>query len=119
MSIQVKITGHLAADPQVQFTSNGKTVAHFTVMTTARRKDDETGDWVDGLTTAIRVTAWENLADNVSETLAKGHKVTVTGKRLTADAYVSNDGEAKATLELTADEVDLSLRKHTAAIQAR
>lgn len=119
MSIQVKITGHLAADPQIHFTASGKTVAHFTVMTTARRKDDETGEWIDGLTTAIRVTAWASLAENVGETLGKGHKVTVTGKRLTADPYVNDDGEAKATLELTADEVDVSLRKHTAAIQAR
>lgn len=44
-------------------------------------------------TTALRVTDCENLAENAAATLAKGHKVTVTGKRLTADAHVSNDGD--------------------------
>lgn len=110
MSIQVTITGHLTDAADAGLTRNGKAVAHFTVMSNARYRDTDTGEWVDASATAVRVTCWGKLAEAAAE-LGKGAKVTVVGHKVTADGYVNRDGEAAASLEVIADTVQLDLRQ--------
>jgi single-strand DNA-binding protein len=117
MSTTFTVTGNLAADPALRYTPSGKALAKFAVISTARYLDPQTGRWADGARTDVRVTAWETLAENTAETLRKGSHVTVTGRRVEAHAWISDrDDAAHGALELTADDVQISLRRHTATV---
>ncbi|MGW6728701.1 single-stranded DNA-binding protein [Nocardia sp. NPDC055029] len=115
-AVRVEITGHLADTPELRLTGDGTPVTNFTVIANARRYDEDRREWVDTHTTAIRVTAWRKLAENTVGTIGVGTKVTVTGARLTADAYTGRDGAARASLELTADTVTVDLSTQTAVV---
>lgn len=76
------ITGiaRAVADPEIRFTQAGKAVATIRLAFNSRRKDDRTGEWVDGDTFWVRGTAWERLAENLCETVQKGMEVLVAGE---------------------------------------
>jgi len=76
------ITGvaRLVADPELRFTQAGKAVASIRLAFNSRRRDQQTGEWVDGDTFWVRGTAWEHLAENIAETLQKGVEIFVSGE---------------------------------------
>jgi single-strand DNA-binding protein len=112
MSVTVTITGNLAADPELRYTPTGVAVAKFVVISNDRHRDPA-GQWVDGRRTDVRVTAWDTLAENVTESLSRGTQVTVTGRRIEAHAFTGRDDDTlHASLELTADDVQVSLRRY-------
>jgi single-strand DNA-binding protein len=118
MSTTFTITGNLAADPELRYTPSGTAVVKFVVISNDRHRDTRSGQWVDGQQTGVRVTAWEALAENTAESLHKGSRVTVTGHRVEAHAWIGDsDQAAHAALELTADEVQVGLRWHTVTAQ--
>lgn len=53
----------------------------------------------------FRVSAWRGLAENCQKYLAKGRKVAVTGS-VSVSVYTSSSGEARANLEVNADDVE-------------
>jgi single-strand DNA-binding protein len=85
------IVGRLGRDPEQRFTKEGKQVTFFSVAV------DEGND----KTTWFKVTTWEKLAETCATYLTKGKMVLAEG-RVSASAWKGQDGEAKATLELTA-----------------
>ena len=114
MSTTFTVTGNLAADPELRYTPTGKAIVKFVVISNQRCFDQQAGRWADGAQTDVRVTAWESLAENTAESLHKGSRVTVTGHRVEARAWIGDqDQAAHAALELTADEVQVGLRWHT------
>jgi single-strand DNA-binding protein len=118
MTTTFTITGNLAADPELRYTPSGAAVVKFVVISNERHRDGQSGQWVDGKQTGVRVTAWEALAENTAESLHKGSRVTVTGHRVEAHAWIgASDQAAHAALELTADEVQVGLRRHTVTAQ--
>jgi single-strand DNA-binding protein len=118
MSTAFTITGNLAADPELRYTPSGKAIVKFVVISNERYRDPHTGNWADGQRTDVRVTAWEALAENTAESLHKGSRVTVTGHRVEAHAWIGEtDQAAHAVLELTADEVQVGLRWHIVTAQ--
>ncbi|MDT0567879.1 single-stranded DNA-binding protein [Streptomyces sp. DSM 3412] len=72
--------GRLTADPELRFTQSQKAVASVPLAFNSRRLNKQTNVWEDGDVFYIRGTAWERLAENVAETLAKGMEVIVTGE---------------------------------------
>ena len=118
MSTTFTVTGNLAADPDLRYTPTGTAVVTFVVISNERHRDTRTGRWVDGKRTDVRVTAWQSLAENTAESLHTGSRVTVTGHRIDAYAWIGeSDQAAHAALELTADEVQVGLRWHTVTAQ--
>jgi single-strand DNA-binding protein len=107
----VTITGNLTADPELKFTPNGAAVANFRVAVTARVRDGET--WKDGDTSFYRVTAWRDLATNLTDSLGKGDRVLVVGQ-LRMRSWETPEGEQRSVVEVTAEEVGPSLRWATA-----
>lgn len=92
------IIGNLTRDPEYASTNSGKSVCNFTVAVNKRtRSDHPEADY-------FRVTAWEQLGDNCARYLARGKKVCVIGA-VSARAYIANNGETLASLEVTAQEV--------------
>lgn len=97
--------------PELRFTQAGKAVASFNMAVNSRSKRD--GEWVDDPPLFIRVNAWDDLGENASESLRKGDRVTVVGRQRMTE-YTSREGETRQQLEVTADEVAVSLRWATA-----
>ncbi len=96
------IVGHLGRDPEMRYTSGGQAVTSFSVATN-RRWTDQSGQTQEK-TTWFRVTAWGKLGELCNQYLAKGRVVLVEGD-VEASAWKAQDGEARASLELTARNV--------------
>lgn len=93
------IVGHLGADPEMRYTPSGVPVTSFR-MATNRVWNNKDGERQEK-TTWFRVTAWRRLAETCNEYLSKGRLVLVEGD-IDASAWTDNDGECRASLELTA-----------------
>ncbi|MCL2782740.1 MAG: single-stranded DNA-binding protein [Propionibacteriaceae bacterium] len=111
----ITLIGNLTADPELRFTPSGAAVANFTVASTPRTFDRQTGEWKDGEAMFINCAAWRNLAENVAESLTKGSRVIVTG-RLRSRSYEGREGERRTVFEIDVDEIGPSLRYATAKL---
>lgn len=112
----ITIEGNLTADPELRFTASGIPVAAFTVASTPRFLDKDSGQWKDKETLFLRCSAWRRLAENVAESLTKGSGVMVTG-RLKQRSYTTTEGENRTVIELDADNVGASLMFATATVK--
>ncbi|MGW0163634.1 single-stranded DNA-binding protein [Streptomyces sp. NPDC003343] len=72
--------GRLVDDPELSFTQSGKAVARIRLAFNSRRLNPQTQQWEDGDVFWVRGTVWEQLAQNATESLAKGMEVLVTGE---------------------------------------
>ena len=95
------IIGNLTKDPESRTTQDGKYVCNFTVAVN-RRQRDQNGNTIADF---FRVSAWSKLGENCQKYLAKGRKVGVVGA-VSAHPYTDNQGNARANLELFAEEVE-------------
>jgi single-strand DNA-binding protein len=111
----VTIVGNLTADPELRFTPSGAGVANFTVASTPRSFDKQSGEWKDGQALFMRCNIWRQPAENVVETLTRGDRVIVTG-RLTQRSFETREGEKRTVVELEVDEVGPSLKYATAKV---
>ncbi|GAA3357889.1 single-stranded DNA-binding protein [Saccharopolyspora gregorii] len=109
------IVGNLTADPELRYTQSGTPVANFTIASTPRTFDRESGQWQDGEALFLRCTLWRQPAENVSETLTRGARVLVQG-RLRQRSFHTKEGEKRTTIELDVDEIGPSLRFATAKV---
>lgn len=107
----ITITGNATGDAELTFAQSGTALARLTVAVSKREKQAD-GSWVDGSTAFYRVTAFQQLAEHVAESVKRGDRVTVVG-RLEPREYEHN-GEKRLSLDVAADEVALSLRWATA-----
>ena len=68
----VTVIGNLTADPELRATAQGPQVCGFTIASTTRTWDRQTGRYEDGDTLFMRCSAWRDLAEHCASTLAKG-----------------------------------------------
>jgi single-strand DNA-binding protein len=111
----ITLVGNLTADPDLRFTASGVAVAGFTVASTPRTFDRQSGEWKDADTLFLRCTLWRQPAENTAETLTKGTRVIVTG-RLKQRTYDTRDGQTRTVTEIDVDDIGPSLRYATARI---
>src|SRR6188474_3629954 len=109
------VVGNLTADPELRFTPSGAAVASFTVASTPRTFDRQSGEWKDGEALFLRCNVWRQVAENVAESLARGSRVLVTG-RLRQRSFETKEGEKRTVVELEVDEIGPSLRYATAKV---
>lgn len=76
---KVILVGHLGGDPEIKETKNNKKIAHFSIATTKRSKNKETGERNDK-TYWHRVTCYGSLAETAEKHLTKGSKVYIEGE---------------------------------------
>lgn len=114
------VIGNLTAAPELRFTQGGHAVANFTVASTPRTFNRQTGEWEDGPALFLRCNLWRKAAENVAESLTKGSRVIVAG-RLRQRTFETREGDKRTVIELEVDEIGPSLRYATASItkQAR
>ena len=106
---KIFIVGNLTRDPELRTTQSGVSVCSFTVAVNKRLGADAKHPEAD----YFRVTAWRGLGENCAKFLAKGRKVAVTGA-VSVSTYEGKDG-TKATLEVTADDVEFLTPKSESA----
>lgn len=103
----ITIIGNTTAPAELRFTPQGVAAASFTVAVNERKKTQD--GWADDGATFYRVTVWRDYAEAVAEALGdKGMRVVVTGKVRTRD-YERRDGGNGISLEVTADDVAISI----------
>ena len=89
--------GNLTRDPEIKSTPNGIPVCTFTIAVNGRKQDEPA--------TFFRVTAWRQLGENCNRYLAKGKKVFVSGP-VSVSTYTAKDGTTRASMEITAEDVE-------------
>jgi single-strand DNA-binding protein len=109
------VIGNLTADPELRFIPSGAAVANFTVASTPRIYDRQSGEWKDGEALFLRCSIWREAAENVAESLTRGSRVIVSG-RLKQRSFENREGEKRTVIELEVDEIGPSLRFATAKV---
>ena len=101
---RVVITGNLTRDPELRSTPGGTSVCKLRVAVNSRRKDGQTGEWVDK-PNYFDVTVWGAQGENCANYLSKGRPVAVDG-RLDWREWEAQDGSGKRqAVEIIADSV--------------
>src|ERR1700710_1284358 len=111
----ITLIGNLTADPELRFTPSGAAVANFTVASTPRTFDRQSGEWKDGDAMFLSCAVWRQAAENVAESLQKGMRVIVQG-RLKSRSYETREGERRTVFEVDVDEIGPALRYATAKV---
>ena len=96
----IVIMGRLTRDPELRRTSNGTSVASFTLAADRDFKNangDRETDFID-------VVAWRNTAEFVHKNFSKGRMAVVSG-RLQIRTWTDKDGSKRKTAEIVADSV--------------
>jgi single-strand DNA-binding protein len=100
----VSFAGNLTDDPEVHYTESGIARAMFRVAVSGRREQEPS---------FFTVIVWRDQAEHAAESLSKGSRVVVVG-RLQQRSWTAEDGSARSTVEVVADELGASLRWATA-----
>ena len=101
---KLTIIGNLTRDPELRTTTAGVSVCDFTVAVNRRngKKDNQNGQPDADF---FRVSAWRERGELCAKYLTKGKKVCVVGP-VSVRTYQASDGSTRASLEVTADEVE-------------
>jgi single-strand DNA-binding protein len=102
---KVILIGNLGADPESRTTPGGMTVTNIRVATTERRKDRQSGDWVDE-TEWHRVVMFDRLAETAREYLRKGSQVFIEGQ-IRTNKWQDKDGNDRYTTEIIARDMQM------------
>jgi single-strand DNA-binding protein len=87
------ITGNLTRDPELRSTGGGTPVCELRVAVNSRRKDGQTGEWVDK-PNYFDVPVFGAQGENCNAYLSKGRPVAVEG-RLDWREWEAKDGSGK------------------------
>ena len=105
----VTVVGNVTRDPELRFAQSGMAIAQFGLAWNRRRPDQE--DEVS----FFDVTCFQQLAENVAESLKKGARVVVYGT-LQQRRWETDNGDRRSKVEILADDVAPSLRWATAEV---
>jgi single-strand DNA-binding protein len=100
----VSFAGNLTEDPEIRSTEGGIARAMFRVAVSGRREQEAS---------FFTVIVWRDQAEHAAASLEKGSRVVVVG-RLQQRAWTAEDGSARSTIEVVAEELGPSLRWATA-----
>ena len=100
---RVIVTGNLTRDPELRSTPSGTSVCSLRIAVNSRRKDSESGQWVDK-PNYFDVTVWGAQGENCANYLAKGRPVAVDG-RLDWREWEAQDGTKRQAIEIIAESV--------------
>lgn len=99
----VVLIGNLTADPHWLNAPPAPFVCGLRVACRSRRRDPETGEWVDK-PNYFNVTAWGAQAENAVRYLSKGRSVAIAG-RLEWSEWEDAEGESHQSVEVIASSI--------------
>ena len=82
----VILSGRMARDPELRYTSGGKAYANFTL---AVQKTRDEAEFIDCI-------VWEKTAETIAEYFRKGNRILIQG-RLSVSNYEQNGEKRKST----------------------
>lgn len=94
---KITLIGNLTKDPEIRSTSNGNSVAVFSIAVNRKKTGEPVTDF-------FRINAWGKLGENCAKYLGKGKKVAVIGE-LQYNSYQAK-GETKHSLDVLAEEIE-------------
>src|SRR5256885_13379205 len=86
---RVIITGNLTRDPELRSLPSGMSVCSLRVAVNTRRKDNQSGEWVDKAN-YFDVTIWGRQGENAAQYLSKGRPVAIDGRLEWRGAHVED-----------------------------
>ena len=102
---KVILLGHLGKDAETKFTPSGISVSKFSLATSRRSKDQQTGEWKD-------ITDWHNIVmwrtEHVSSYLLKGKQIFLEG-RIESRSYEDKEGQKKYITEVVCEAANVVL----------
>ena len=99
----VVITGNLTRDPELRSTGGGTSVCEMRVAVNSRRKDGQSGQWVDK-PNYFDVVVFGAQADNCATYLQRGRPLAVEG-RLDWREWESKEGGKRQAVQIIANTV--------------
>ena len=111
----VTLVGNITRDPELRFTPSGQANATFGLAVNRRWQNRQTNEWEEKVS-FFNVICWREMAENASQSLAKGSRVIVTG-RLEQRSWETDGGDKRSVVEVVADEIGPSLRWATAQVE--
>lgn len=99
---KIMVIGNVGTDPEMRYTPNGNPVTSFRIAT-SRSYNGQDGERRQE-TEWFTVVAWNNLAEQVNQYLAKGGRAYVEG-RLQSHTFQGNDGQTRFRNEIIASRV--------------
>lgn len=99
---KVILVGHLGGDPQQRAMPSGKAVVNFSVATTDKWKDKQSGEPKE-ITEWHRCVAFDRLAEIIAQYAKKGSQAFVSGK-LRTRKWTDKDQIERYSTEIIADE---------------
>ena len=116
----ITLVGNLTADPELRTTGNGGRVVNFTIASTPRTYNRNSGQWEDGEALFLRCSCWDSqystMASNIAESLSKGMRVIAQGN-LVQRSYQTQNGENRTVFEVRVNEIGPALSRNTASVQ--
>jgi single-strand DNA-binding protein len=111
VSAPVTLRGRFTRDPELLFSAAGKPIAKFSVVTSDRVKNQQSGEWEDSNTSFWDCVAFGKIAENVCESFAKGSLVIVVGK--VKQETWEKDGQKRSTFKVTVNDIGASVQWDT------
>jgi len=102
---KVILVGNLGKDPEIRYFQDGTAVANFSIATTRKWKDRESGDQ-KSQTEWHRIVAFRRLGEICGEYLSKGKQVYIEGHLQTRE-WEDKDGNRRWTTEVVAREMQM------------
>jgi single-strand DNA-binding protein len=99
---KVILLGHLGRDAETKFTQAGTSVSNFSLATSRRWKDQQTGEWKEE-TEWHRCVLWRS--ENISSYLVKGKQVYIEGRLQTRTVEDKDGGPKRYFTEVICDDV--------------
>jgi single-strand DNA-binding protein len=113
----ITIVGNVVDDVALKATDSGLSRVSFRVASTQRRKDRDSGQWIDGHKLFVNVTFWREFAENVAASVKKGDPVVVFG-RIYSKQYVK-DENSRVSYEIEPDSIGHDLARGVAKFDKR
>jgi single-strand DNA-binding protein len=109
MSARTTLVGRIGREPDLRFAPNGTAVFAFSVVTSGRRKDQNSGQWEDVDTTWWDCVAFGETAEKYAEVFEKGDPVIVVGTAFNRP-WEDKEGNKRQTLSFRVDNLGLDIR---------
>ena len=97
------LIGNLGADPEMNYTDDGKSVCNFRIATNERWNDKETGEKREK-TEWHRIVVWGKQGEHCAQYLKKGRQCHIDGHIQTRD-WDDRDGNKRYTTEIVGERV--------------
>ena len=102
---KVILVGNLGRDPEIRSTASGTTQATFSIATSERWEDKDSGEKREK-TEWHRIVAWRRLAEICGNYLKKGSQVYIEGK-LQTRKWTDQDNNERYTTEIIAQNLQI------------